>query len=867
MHEKIEELFLDKQQWHIVTKNQNDILFDRYQKLEINHKKLFELVKQLQNEKLELKKECQSYAVYNHQLLNQQRPQFDEESIFLKELNKKDQLVLSLNQELSQSQDEISKLKELFSSLQQKYCKDLNELFSSGIEEKVRLEEIIESKEYPIQESLSRYVKLCQNLLNFKNVSSQAHDKQHQTILKLQKKIKLLVEKLKQREDELQNKSNYFDLKNKSLVVDSKKIVHEEKKASLEKEILALKEKYQALLQSLSWKDKKIKQLIKANKRTSQKLNEATEEVANLQDDIEESDLKYLTQIKELQRELVEIENKFKIKKEQLQKYFMEQEEQFIELRKAHHECCREKEILKFELENMCNQQSTFFNKLNDSQSSFRNELKIKLDKILELEEIIKVQELRLAEKNKSSEYELELLSKIEELSTKLENSEKNYLFIFEQLENQEVEKDQLISLFEENNKEIETEMNYYLSEYESLLNLKMIAEEELEKYKAKLEKANQRSNSQYHEISLIEQELFLLKNSLTHLHQSNYESQEDQNKKINNHKIKIQSMLTQLKNSINKTESVINEKDRLFGELKRLQKDYARLNENLENVKIESTTKLAKKKNKIAKLKSLITKKDIKLDDSDKNIEVAKSSISKLIDETRSLIAKNNSSRDMIQKINIDRDNLLSLSNQKTEVLKKASNELETQIRLAEKLKCQTKECLLNAGLLDDKYDLDKNRFASLWASKEIMKMPVSLLIDNDVAPRFVSKEFEQFVSGNNFNKTVLSLLPSPDSITKIVKNEAFQKNATLPETIELASKRATEMNGLSAAYKLLLAKKAVTHNDEKFYSEVDNKYLWQKLIQTSAGYLDCPSIKKTSIKEIAGDNELLSSLAKLYL
>lgn len=230
LHEKIEELFLDKQQWHIVTKNQNDILFDRYQKLEINHKKLFELVKQLQNEKRELKKECQSYAVYNHQLLNQQRPQFDEESIFLKELNKKDQLVLSLNQELSQSQDEISKLKELFSSLQQKYCKDLNELFSSGIEEKVRLEEIIESKEYPIQESLSRYVKLCQNLLNFKNVSSQAHDKQHQTILKLQKKIKLLVEKLKQREDELQNKSNYFDLKNKSLVVDSKKLFMKRRK-------------------------------------------------------------------------------------------------------------------------------------------------------------------------------------------------------------------------------------------------------------------------------------------------------------------------------------------------------------------------------------------------------------------------------------------------------------------------------------------------------------------------------------------------------------------------------------------------------------------------------------------------------------
>jgi hypothetical protein len=73
--------------------------------------------------------------------------------------------------------------------------------------------------------------------------------------------------------------------------------------------------------------------------------------------------------------------------------------------------------------------------------------------------------------------------------------------------------------------------------------------------------------------------------------------------------------------------------------------------------------------------------------------------------------------------------------------------------------------------------------------------------------------------------------------------------------------------MNGLSTAYKLLLGKKAVTRNDKNFYSEVDNKHLWQKLIQVSAGYLDCPSIKKTSIKEISGNNELLSSLANLYL
>lgn len=855
LHASIEELFLDKQLWHICAKSQNDIISDRHQKLELNNKKLLELVKRLQGEKRELKKECQGYAVYNHQLSLQQRPHFDEESILL------------LNQELLKSQEEISRLKELFSNLQKSYIKDLQELFSSGIEEKVRLEEIIESQEYPMKDSLSKYEKLCENLLSFKDVSSKAHKTQHQTILKLQKRIKSLVAKVKQREDELKNKSDYFDLKNKEMSIDARRLSFEDKKNAAGKEISALQNKYQTLLQSLGWKDKKIKQLIKANKRTSEKLSVASENVTTLQDDLEETELKYLSQIKELQGDLVEIENQLNSKHARLHEHFIKQEEQLIELRKAHHICCHEKELLNFELENKCNEQSVNYNKINDQHLRLRQELKIKLDKILELEELIKIQESLIAEKSQPSIKESDLLLSIEELKIKLNDCEKNYLEMSKQLEDEKNLNVEIALLFEQNNQELETEINYYLNEYESVLNSKNIAEEELEKYKNKLEKANQLSNSQYHEISIIEQELSLLKNSLIHLHKSSNKSEEAQSKKINNHKVKIQSMIMQLKNSIEKTETIINEKDRLFEELKRLQRNFKRLDQNLENIKTETTIKLAKKKHKIAKLKSLITKKDIKLDDSDKNIDFAKSQISRLADETKSLISKNNASNGMLKKISLDRDNILSFSNQKTAALKKASSELETQIRLAEKLKCKTKSCLLNVGLLDDKYNLDKNGLFSLWASKEIMKMPVSLLIENKLPQSLVGKEFKQFLIGDNFNKMVLNLLPSPDSISKIVKNKSFQENATSSEIIELASMRATEMNGLSTAYKLLLGKKAVMRNDENFYSEVDNKHLWQKLIQVSAGYLDCPSIKKTSIKEIAGNNELLSSLAKLYL
>lgn len=925
--ESLERFFVEKKRWAIASKDQLDQLERENKRLDKEREHHLEIIKNLHKQKLELKQSNKGLQNYNTQLstlsqekqlqhqkewlstqqqnltkqvktLEERLQQAEEVNTklnrtiathikIIKDQNENIYLTEEKNAELTKANTfllatkenmttENQQLRKYLQDLQSNYCKDLRNTLAQWMEEKNKLEEIIETEEFPLKKELSNYEALCAKLSDNRELNKSSIDKQKELISQLQQKHKILQSELRRHKKEISNR-NAIILEEKKRVDPEVFKTLENKYNTLVQAIDEMEQENTLLQEKLEARDNELKATVNENSDLQSDLAQMKEHFRSVEQVLKQVEAEHRTELIELEDYYQKEWNLATASNEEKSKLLsqLQQKLRAIMLEKASGEELLKTTLSEKEILENC------FKEITAELAEIKSK---SVQKIMELENQLSSQSPDLLN-NENFNKNQELISQLQALNDNLSRQlalsqlqhEKDISEMSKTIAQQKEKLQKTISQLnfnKENKNMLEVQLRLLEKEYDKKDFQIWQAQEAQHNFSLKIHNQNkEREQALSTELARCKSNLTQQLEELSHNYLQSQRNLKQCEKALQD-SLQDQKEFYRANMSARREVSVLREAlsilsdEQLASESSRtqLQKQLEKTRSKLEEVSKSNTLAnkaLLQSKEEIAQLSASLTGKDYQIDQVKKELveECEKREASEI--ENTALQEELNISQTVIELLETDQKTFDDINLYNKILLQFTGKELLARSEQNSKLKVETKNYLTKVGLIDQD-NLDTNQITRNWVEKEISQLAMNQLMQN--SKHDISDQLEEFVSGPKFAKTVLGMLPPADSINKIVNNPKFLRNTSTSEKADMAARKSKDLQNINNAYKLLLTKRALS-KPGKFENNNLNKHLWQQIKTTSAGYLEEPAIKKLSLNQIGEENTLIAKLSKELL